>query len=149
MSKCASMVAALTIIGAAPNLLLAQERVAARPNIVFILSDDHRWDALGVAGNSGIIRAETNDNRLAAGSLQNGVLSISLVAQQTVWYPEAEEGPSKVVEAFGEVGKAPRVPPPDPHTVRHDDRRHRHERAPRHARRARASGPPRLAPHRA
>jgi arylsulfatase A-like enzyme len=23
-----------------------------RPNIIFILTDDHRWDALGVAGNT-------------------------------------------------------------------------------------------------
>lgn len=27
---------------------------AARPNFVFIISDDHRWDALGAAGNPGI-----------------------------------------------------------------------------------------------
>lgn len=28
-----------------------QPRASTRPNIVFIISDDHRWDALGVAGN--------------------------------------------------------------------------------------------------
>ena len=26
----------------------------SRPNIIFILSDDHRWDALGAAGNTSI-----------------------------------------------------------------------------------------------
>jgi arylsulfatase A-like enzyme len=32
-----------------PVLLCAQ---SANPNIIFILTDDHRWDALGVAGNT-------------------------------------------------------------------------------------------------
>lgn len=29
----------------------AQQKTAQKPNIIFILTDDHRWDALGVAGN--------------------------------------------------------------------------------------------------
>jgi arylsulfatase A-like enzyme len=32
----------------------ATTRKQSRPNIVFIISDDHRWDALGAAGNSEI-----------------------------------------------------------------------------------------------
>ncbi len=31
-----------------------QPRDRNRPNIVFIISDDHRWDALGAAGNTKI-----------------------------------------------------------------------------------------------
>lgn len=31
-----------------------QPRDRNRPNIVFVISDDHRWDALGAAGNSKI-----------------------------------------------------------------------------------------------
>lgn len=29
----------------------AQASVSERPNLVFLISDDHRWDALGIAGN--------------------------------------------------------------------------------------------------
>lgn len=37
------------------GLLLAARALAAeRPNIVFITSDDHRWDALGAAGNRAV-----------------------------------------------------------------------------------------------
>lgn len=39
-------------ISAAASWCMAAD--AARPNIVFIISDDHRWDAVGAAGNNGI-----------------------------------------------------------------------------------------------
>ncbi len=39
----------LSIIFLFPLILLAQNK---KPNIVFILTDDQRWDALGFAGNS-------------------------------------------------------------------------------------------------
>jgi FtsP/CotA-like multicopper oxidase with cupredoxin domain len=58
------------------------------------------------------VRATTNDNTESAGVLRGGILSIHLVAQRVTWYPEAEDGPTQVVEAFGEVGKAPSVPGP-------------------------------------
>lgn len=35
----------------APSAHGRQPRGRDRPNIVFIISDDHRWDALGAAGN--------------------------------------------------------------------------------------------------
>lgn len=38
-----------------------------RPNIIFILTDDHRWDALGVAGNS-ILRTPEMDALAKSGS---------------------------------------------------------------------------------
>lgn len=57
-------------------------------------------------------RASANDNRTSAGVLRGGVLTIGLVAQQAAWYPEAEDGPFKVVEAFGEPGAAPHIPAP-------------------------------------
>ncbi|WP_207534117.1 sulfatase family protein [Desertivirga arenae] len=40
---------------------------AAKPNIIFILTDDHRWDALGVAGNS-IIQTPNLDRLANAGT---------------------------------------------------------------------------------
>ena len=57
-------------------------------------------------------RAEANDNERRGGILRNGVLQIHLIAQKATWYPEAEDGPSKVVDAFGEPGAAPRIPGP-------------------------------------
>jgi manganese oxidase len=57
-------------------------------------------------------RATANDNRLPAGVLRGGVLTIHLVAQMVAWHPEAEDGPFKVVEAFGEAGRAPSIPGP-------------------------------------
>ncbi|HEX3130353.1 MAG TPA: sulfatase-like hydrolase/transferase [Thermoanaerobaculia bacterium] len=40
---------------AAVLLLLAPAAAPARPNLVVVLSDDHRWDALGAAGNPAVI----------------------------------------------------------------------------------------------
>jgi FtsP/CotA-like multicopper oxidase with cupredoxin domain len=57
-------------------------------------------------------RAEANDNRAPGGELKDGTLRIHLVARMSTWYPEAEDGPFKVVEAFGEAGQAPRIPGP-------------------------------------
>ena len=58
------------------------------------------------------VRAAANDNTQSAGVLKDGVLSLHLVAQPVTWYPEAEDGPTQVVEAFGEAGKGPSVPGP-------------------------------------
>ena len=54
----------------------------------------------------------TNDNRAGAGRLANGVLTVSLVARQGVWYPETGKGPGIPVFAFSEEGKALLVPGP-------------------------------------
>ena len=58
------------------------------------------------------VRAIANDNRQSAGALRGDVLTIRLVAQQASWYPEAEDGPFKIVEAFGEADAAPSIPAP-------------------------------------
>jgi N-acetylglucosamine-6-sulfatase len=47
----ASKTIAALVIGL---LLAAGAEAAQRPNIVFITSDDHRWDALGAAGNRAV-----------------------------------------------------------------------------------------------
>jgi arylsulfatase A-like enzyme len=52
------MVLAVLVLGAAlvspADALGRQLGARRRPNIVFIISDDHRWDALGAAGNARI-----------------------------------------------------------------------------------------------
>jgi len=55
---------------------------------------------------------QPNDNRVPAGSLQNGVLTLHLEVRQARWFPEAADGPSVVVPAFAEIGKAPAIPAP-------------------------------------
>jgi hypothetical protein len=57
---------------------------------------------------SGTIQA--NSNRIPAGELENGVLTLHLELREGEWYPEAEGGPSLKVYAFAEEGKAPQVP---------------------------------------
>ena len=33
------------------SFFFCSQRTAEKPNIIFLLTDDHRWDALGVMGN--------------------------------------------------------------------------------------------------
>ena len=53
-----------------------------------------------------------NDNRVPAGRLRAGVLTIRLVVRMARWYPEAKDGPSTDVATFAEEGHAPEVPGP-------------------------------------
>src|SRR5690606_20597923 len=57
-----------------PGLLLllsltsCTHKESARPNIIFLLTDDHRWDALGAMGNT-IIQTPNIDNLATHGVL--------------------------------------------------------------------------------
>jgi manganese oxidase len=53
-----------------------------------------------------------NDNRRAAGLLENGTLTLNLRAARGLWRPEGEAGPAIPIEAFGEDGDALRAPAP-------------------------------------
>ena len=53
-----------------------------------------------------------NDNRVPAGVLRNGVLTLRLVAQDGLLFPDGESGASLVMQAFGEEGKAPTAAAP-------------------------------------
>ena len=67
---------------------------------------------------STVLKAQTpesiqaNDNRVAAGALQNGVLSLDLELRKGLWHPEAEDGEAIPVYAFGETGKPLQIPAP-------------------------------------
>src|SRR5215211_2594893 len=61
---------------------------------------------------SPLVRAEANDNRRAAGTVRDGVLTIGLEARQATWYPDGNQKPGTSIEAFGEVGGSPTVPGP-------------------------------------
>jgi len=55
-------------LGTSINAFAQTQEIKEKPNIIFILTDDQRWDALGVMGNS-IIRTPNMDRLAAAGIL--------------------------------------------------------------------------------
>ena len=57
-----------------------------------------------------IIRA--NENRVAAGSLRSGNLTLALEARVGMWRPQADDGGGVLVQAFGEPGKPLLIPGP-------------------------------------
>jgi len=59
-----------------------------------------------------LVHVIPNDNRRAAGSLRDGVLTLRLEVRTGVWHPEGPRGDSVVAPVFAEVGKAPQVPGP-------------------------------------
>jgi FtsP/CotA-like multicopper oxidase with cupredoxin domain len=56
--------------------------------------------------------AEANNNRNAAGTLANGILTLRLVAEESAWQPEGPEGRTLTVQAFREETGRPMVPGP-------------------------------------
>ena len=56
--------------------------------------------------------AHPNDNRIAAGRLASGVLTLHLEARSVLWYPEEKSSPAVSVYAFAERGKDALVPGP-------------------------------------
>ncbi|MSR35692.1 MAG: hypothetical protein EXR95_03460 [Gemmatimonadetes bacterium] len=70
------------------------------------------------AGRASALRGQSleaavaNDNRQPAGSLHEGVLSLSLEIRRGVWHPEGEKGEALPIYAFAEAGKPLQVPAP-------------------------------------
>jgi manganese oxidase len=57
-------------------------------------------------------RIEANRNLSPAGQLRDGVLTVHLDIREGDWYPEADAGPTVVVQAFAEEGHALQIPGP-------------------------------------
>jgi FtsP/CotA-like multicopper oxidase with cupredoxin domain len=53
-----------------------------------------------------------NDNRITAGSLKDGVLTLRLEMRKGIWHPESEDGEAIPVYAFGEAGRPLQIPGP-------------------------------------
>jgi FtsP/CotA-like multicopper oxidase with cupredoxin domain len=53
-----------------------------------------------------------NDNRVPAGTLRDGVLTLRLELRTALWHPEGETGEAIRVYAFGEVGRPLQAPAP-------------------------------------
>ena len=57
-------------------------------------------------------RIVNNDNRRAAGRLENGVLTLRMEAREGTWYAEGPNGMARHVAAFAEEGQPPENPGP-------------------------------------
>ena len=57
-------------------------------------------------------RIVSNDNRLPAGRLERGVLTVRMEAREGTWYPDGPDGAPRVVAAFAEEGKPLQNPGP-------------------------------------
>ena len=68
--------------------------------------------ALACRTPSGETRAVPNDNRVAAGTLADSVLTLRLEAREARWYPDGDRDPSLVMPMFAEVGGEPSNPGP-------------------------------------
>src|SRR6185312_8303340 len=55
---------------------------------------------------------EANDNRRPAGTLHDGVLTVSLEARDGMWYPEGPNGMGLATAAFSETGRPLQNPGP-------------------------------------
>lgn len=53
-----------------------------------------------------------NDNRVSAGTLENGVLTLNLVVAMARWYPEDSGGSFTELPVFAEEGRGPQIPAP-------------------------------------
>ena len=60
----------------------------------------------------GLPAIETHANRLAAGTLTDGVLTLDLEVARGVWHPDADDGPAIEILAFREAGGALQIPSP-------------------------------------
>jgi manganese oxidase len=67
---------------------------------------------LGLVSTSGLQEIKSNDNRVAAGRLEAGLLTVNLTAAPGLWFPEEKEGPGHQVYAFGEEGGGLSTPGP-------------------------------------
>jgi manganese oxidase len=79
--------------------------VRALPLVVLFTIGAHRGADTAVAPV-----AVPNDNRAAAGSYRDGVLTIVLEATRARWYPNGEAMPGREVAAFALIGGKPSVP---------------------------------------
>ncbi|AHG92470.1 multicopper oxidase type 2 (plasmid) [Gemmatirosa kalamazoonensis] len=84
---------------------------------VVALGARHPASGTPAADCAGLPRVEApaaapNDNRVAAGRLREGVLTVHLVARGVSWRPDGPRGCALGVRAFAEEGKTARIPGP-------------------------------------
>jgi FtsP/CotA-like multicopper oxidase with cupredoxin domain len=57
-------------------------------------------------------KIQANDNRVPAGVLRRGVLSVRLEVRRGMWHPDGDENPGVEMLALAEEGRAPQIPGP-------------------------------------
>lgn len=57
-------------------------------------------------------RVRPNDNRTAAGTLRDGVVTLALEARMAMWHPDGDDAAGTPMAAFAEAGAAARIPGP-------------------------------------
>jgi manganese oxidase len=72
----------------------------------------HILAALAGAQTPGSNEILANQNRTAAGKLENGVLTVHLEIRDGIWHVEADDGPPLYVQAFAEAGQPASIPGP-------------------------------------
>jgi manganese oxidase len=77
--------------------------------LVVVLTIVH--SAIPLAAQS-LTPISANDNRIPAGELRGGVLTLRLDMRKGNWHPESETGETIPVYAFGETGKSLQIPGP-------------------------------------
>jgi len=68
--------------------------------------------AVGFASEISLPRIAANDNRVPAGRIESGVLTVHLELRKGVWHPEAPEGRGIEVYSFAEEGRELQTPGP-------------------------------------
>lgn len=94
-------------IGHSWSILVAMVKRAALCLLIAISASSTRPSSI-----RDVPRASSNDNRHAAGTLRNGVLTLQLDAGVANWQPDGSSGPHLHVQAFAERGHAIQIPGP-------------------------------------
>jgi len=64
------------------------------------------------AAANGLPSVTANDNRVAAGVMRSGVLTVQLEARVGDWHPDGDAAPGAAIPAFAEPGKPLQIPGP-------------------------------------
>ena len=69
-------------------------------------------DAARSGNHPAMDRVVPNDNRVPAGTLRGGVLTLRLVARMAEWHPDGEDRPGVPMQAFAEENRPAQIPGP-------------------------------------
>jgi hypothetical protein len=103
---------------------MSNERMMAASKLLFCSFSLCLFAALVFAQTAPDQAIVANQNRVPAGKIENGTLSVQLEIRDGTWHPEAEDGPQLFVQAFGEVGRPAQIPAPFADVGRHHRARH-------------------------
>lgn len=80
--------------------------------LIFLLAGAGRSPAVAQVESDPIPKIVTHENRVPAGTLDHGVLTLRLEADTGMWSPEEDDGPGHVAHAFAEEDGPLQIPGP-------------------------------------